>query len=70
MSIFHKSQSQKHKVITALLVGSGVVFFWRGIWGLADVLLFPGNPLASHVVSLLLGIFILSATHYLVKELM
>jgi len=70
MSIFHKSQSTHHKVVTALLVGTGVVLFWRGIWGLADVLLFPDNLIVSHLVSVFVGIGILSLTHYLVKELM
>jgi len=69
MSIFHKSHN-RHTPLTALLVGTGVVFFWRGVWGLFDVLIFPDTPILSYSLSLIAGIAILAGTHYLVKELM
>lgn len=70
MSIFHRSRPTHHKAFTALLVGTGVVLFWRGLWGLADLMMFPGDPILSNLLSLIIGIGILSFTHYLVRELM
>jgi len=70
MSLFHKSRPNHHKAFTALLIGTGVILFWRGLWGLTDLLLFPTDPVLSHLASLVIGIGILSFTHYLVRELM
>ena len=35
---------KKHQVLTAVLVGTSVIAFWRGVWGLFDLYLFPSNP--------------------------
>jgi hypothetical protein len=53
----------------ALMIVIGVVAVWRGLWGLMDLYLFPGEPTMSFCVSILIGLAILSATHYTVKEL-
>jgi len=37
----------------------GVVAAWRGIWGLLDLYLFPGNETLSFILSLAFGIGIL-----------
>ncbi len=57
-------------VTKAVVVGLGVVLFWRGAWGLMDLYLFPDNQHISFLTSLGLGSAILAATHYLVKELL
>ena len=31
------------KIIGALVVAFAVISFWRGLWGLWDVYVFPGN---------------------------
>lgn len=60
---------RKHPILYAIFVGSAVVLFWRGLWGLLDLYLFPNNYLVSSVISLVLGILILGLTHHLTKEL-
>jgi len=65
---FHKLKL-KSQIIVVLLVGFAVVAFWRGVWGLLDIYLFPQDYHLSLWVSLLLGLLILAATHYTVKEL-
>jgi hypothetical protein len=59
-----------HKVSLALLIGFAVVAFWRGVWGLLDLYLFPNNLKLSLWVSALLGVIILISLHKLVKQLM
>lgn len=60
---------RKHKIIAAILIGSAVVMFWRGMWGLLDLYLFPDNPAISYITSLIVGFVILIITHKLYKEL-
>lgn len=65
---FHKLRTM-HQIVVALFVGFAVVAFWRGIWGLLDLYLFPDNYILSLWASLILGLVILAATHYTIKEL-
>ncbi|MFH1722412.1 MAG: hypothetical protein ABH950_07405 [Candidatus Altiarchaeota archaeon] len=60
---------KSHQTIFALIIGVSVVMFWRGIWGLLDLLLFPGNPHLSYFISFAAGVIILTACDYLVREL-
>jgi len=39
-------------------VGAGFILFWRGLWGLMDVYLFPNNQVLSYLASSLLGMTI------------
>lgn len=43
-------------ILTTVL---GVVLFWRGIWGLTDLYLFPNQPELSYLISILGGLLIL-----------
>jgi len=56
---FKKKSSHLKKSIYYLITGIGIVVFWRGIWGLADVYLYPEKPALSYIVSLLAGMLIL-----------
>lgn len=51
------------------MVGSGVILFWRGIWLITDVYLFPSNHLWSGIASIIIGIMILVFTKSLVSQL-
>ena len=42
-----------------MITGIGIVIFWRGIWGLADVYLYPEKPALSYIISLFAGMLIL-----------
>ena len=48
-------------IVTAAVIGFGVVSFWRGVWYLWDVLVFthPDDKLYSAVASMATGILIL-----------
>ena len=64
-----KKLKRQHQIHFAIVIGVAVVAFWRGVWGLLDLYLFPQNELLSYVASTLFGIIILSITHYITKEL-
>jgi len=65
-----KKFSRYEKFIRIIIVASAIVLFWRGVWGIADVLLFPDNYLASSFISLIAGITILALTHESFKDLL
>lgn len=67
---FHSKHKLHHKLLTALGIGVSVILFWRGIWGLMDLYLFPSNLAVSYAVLLVIGFVVLYVTHYIVNELM
>jgi len=58
------------QTILAVVIVTGVVAVWRGLWNLMDLLLFSHDPILSSLTSIMIGLVILSGTHYTVKELM
>jgi hypothetical protein len=60
----------KHQVLFAVIIAFAVISFWRGIWGLMDIYLFPTNPVYRFWTLFFLGLVILVSTHYAAKELM
>ncbi|HDQ16854.1 MAG TPA: hypothetical protein ENN31_01900 [Candidatus Vogelbacteria bacterium] len=57
------------QLLFTLLIAFSVIFVWRGLKGLMDIYLFPGNPVLSYSLSLLFGLLVLYVTHYWTKEL-
>ncbi len=55
--IFEKTSPRDAVII--IIAAFAAVSFWRGIWGLMDVYLFPQNSALSYLISLIIGIFIL-----------
>ncbi len=53
------SFSRNKHFIRNLIIAIGVVLVWRWVWNLADIYLLPNNPLASSIISLVIGILIL-----------
>jgi hypothetical protein len=47
------------KRFEAFMTGSAIILFWRGIWNLADLYLFPLSPELSAFASLIIGMGIL-----------
>jgi hypothetical protein len=45
------SRVRTKRLINTLLLGTAAVAFWRGAWGLFDLVLFPKLPLASYLAS-------------------
>jgi len=58
-----------HQLLFSLIVMSGMIGLWRGIWGLLDMYLLPNNLGISYTLSLLLGIVVISITHYTIDKL-
>lgn len=52
-----------------LVIAAGIVMVWRGIWGLMDVYLFPGNPTLSYALSIAIGLVILYVDDMAIDEL-
>ena len=50
---------KRNKILFTILVGTAVILFWRGVWGLADELIFPENYLYSSFVSTFIALIIL-----------
>lgn len=48
-------------VFVIIITSLAIVGFWRGVWGLMDLYLFPKNPLLSLFISMILGLIILFA---------
>ncbi|MBI2043187.1 hypothetical protein HYT25_02250 [Candidatus Pacearchaeota archaeon] len=57
------------KILNTLLIAFAIVAFWRGIWGLMDLYLFPNYEILSYFVSILIGIVILYYTENLLEGL-
>lgn len=64
-----KKLKTRHKIIFSIIIGIAVVAFWRGVWGLLDIYLFPDNLQLSLWASIIIGIIILIITGYVIKEL-
>ena len=63
---------QKHQLIFAVVIGSALILFWRGIWGLSDLigaLIFPQNQWAYFLALLVFGFIVLAGSGLLMKEL-
>jgi len=61
-----------HQVIFAVLIGAALILFWRGIWGLADlvapIILF-NNPWLYFSAMVVIGFLILAGSGLLMREL-
>lgn len=56
-------------VFFTLLIAFAIVLFWRGMWGLMDLYLYPHNHLLSYLISIAGGVIILYSTKNLLKRL-
>ncbi|MEM4263270.1 MAG: RNA repair domain-containing protein [Candidatus Woesearchaeota archaeon] len=64
-SIFTIRESDKHFLL-ALIAVTGVVFFWRGLWGVLDI-----TPILSNFfVSLAIGLAIMTFSGIIYREFM
>lgn len=59
----------KHPLYRVLSIAIAVVFFWRGVWGLMDLYIFPDNLTLSYIISLVIGLGILTSTRMLYDQL-
>ena len=64
-----KNFKKHHQLAISLIILSGIICFWWGITGLLDLYLLPELPFASKLVSMVIGIVILTLTHYSVEKI-
>jgi hypothetical protein len=57
------------EVFYTITVAFAIVLFWRGIWGLLDLYLFPENKVISYLLSVIFGILILYKTENILERL-
>lgn len=58
-----------HPSINAIVIVIAIITFWRGVWGLIDLYLFPDSPTFSHLLSIALGALILYLDDFSVNDL-
>ena len=56
-------------LLFALLIGTSIIMLWRGIWGLLDTYFFPQTKPVSYILSVIIGLIVLSMTGRIVKKL-
>ncbi|MEK6898319.1 MAG: hypothetical protein AABX28_03105 [Nanoarchaeota archaeon] len=56
-------------IFYTILVAFAIISFWRGVWGLMDLYLFPNHEVWSFLISVLVGVAILYSTENLIKRL-
>ena len=57
-----------HQTIFGLFIALAAIIFSRGVRGLLDMYLYPNNLVLSMWLSVIIGLVILTATHYSVKN--
>lgn len=65
----HVKKRRLKKILYTVLIAFAIVSFWRGVWGLMDVYLFPNNEVLSFSISVLIGLVILYFTKHIIGEL-
>ena len=64
-----KKLSRPKKICFSLIIGIGIISFWRGIWGLSDIYIFPSNEPLSFTISIALSLVLLISTGFFVREI-
>ena len=65
----HVQKRRIKKVLYAVIIAFAIVSFWRGVWGLMDLYLFPNNYTLSLLISVLIGLTILYTTKHVIDKL-
>ena len=64
-----KKRSRKPVPLSNILIAGAVIMFWRGVWGLMDIYLFPNNLTLSYSISFIasLLLFIFVVRHHITR---
>ena len=46
---------ETYPTANVIVVVIAIIAFWRGIWGLFDIVLFPNSPMLSYLSSVVIG---------------
>lgn len=60
---------QENPTANVIIVVVAIIAFWRGMWGLLDVVLFPNSPMLSYLSSILIGALVLYLDGFSLKDL-
>ena len=64
-----KRWEKEHSNISKILIGIAIVLFWRGVWLLSDLYLFPNDNFLSGISSIFIALLILYLRNFNLKEL-
>lgn len=62
-------QEKRRTNLRLIFAGVAIIMFWRGLWGLMDLYLFPENLTLSYSVSATIGLAIIYFNDRRLKEL-
>jgi len=54
--------------LNQIIIVLAVVLVWRGTWGLADIYLFPNQPVLSFSISIIAGLALLTFIDFKKKD--
>lgn len=60
---------KRYPTANGIIIVIAIILFWRGVWGLIDLYLFPNSPTFSHLLSITLGALILYLDDFSIKDL-
>jgi len=66
--MLHKFK-KKHPNFYLIFTATALIMFWNGIWGILDHYLFPGNPLLSDSICIVVGLAFLFFNDFSFNEL-
>lgn len=66
---FFQRIKKHHPNWYSIIVGAAIVMYWRGLWGLMDTYLFPGNEVLSYSASIVIGLLLLLANDFKLTEI-
>lgn len=66
---FFRKHKKKNPFLYHLITGTAIITFWRGLWGLLDIYIFPENLVLSYGISTIIGLAILFINDYSIEEI-
>jgi uncharacterized membrane-anchored protein len=57
-----------NQMFASLIVFVGIILVWRGVYNIMNKYWFPDYPAFSDVSGIVVGLIILTLTHYIVKK--
>lgn len=45
--------------LLTIMIITGIILVWRGLWNLIDMYAFPNHPILSNVIGILVGLILL-----------
>lgn len=65
----YKRLSSKYPNLNSVVIGASLIMFWRAIWGVLDLYVFPNDKLLSFIIPGLIGLLLLYLNDFNLKEI-